>query len=801
MAELPSYQDAISRLDWLELVAPYVQCKDFANLCSVNRRFYATFAPRLWSDPLVTVRRLGLDPSDDLEWYLTFAFDRTKRLRESTRALVNTLDFRDFAKDTAHFSSDNSTRTLPESLRWLPRIFPDLRSVLLDGHAEADPAFLIASPPSEVVAAPPDHHHHHQQHLLVLSMAHCETQLPSAFFTSYKLQRLTYLDVSGLPGSLQPLLVAAHGRRHLAHLKVLKVGRREINDGLAMQLFQTFKGALWSLDMSGNNITDAILDSFAALCFNSPSLRSHSRFMTEGKLTFDGHGNDSHGRFMSIQESEWSATFSHPERYFVDAPIYSADATRDLQEYEAVRANGKTPLRRDTVDHVKAAVAGSMDRRAPAWSDVPHLDVCNAPAGITHLHLSDTQITSAGVDRLVRISQGQLEEFSCDGSLFQPVQCSDLKHQLPWLKSVRLYGVMGCAHVFRPVLSSNLRVLRIHHSLVTQIPTLETDGLSTMARLWIAETVIRDRSEMAFPQAFEPDMNPRLTSLTLRNIPRRSAGPLIQKILRFLKLMGIQEHAIREASQSTSRRSPALLHGLRHLRLEFEADPIEDPAGFSVADDLDAEGLMSMGEGEGFSFFGNEQSQPRSQNPPKKQAEGREAVVTHLADLSTGRLNRFPYDEIEGDYMGYRDTWSGQPFDRKVWIGPGVLGPSHAINEYMKLVTNSSLRTRVGPATPAHIKAGVPVGALLFHAAWDAMIMPSELKPPTTVELHGMRDVLEAVKTFRLESRAGHEAAKKAAVGGTSRPGGPPQHGFWSGRLEVFAQQSMAHYRTPNYWR
>ncbi|TEA15833.1 hypothetical protein C8034_v002004 [Colletotrichum sidae] len=64
MAQLPSYQDAVSKLDWLELVGPHIECRDFANLCSVNKRFYAVFAPRLWNDPLVTVRQLGLKPSD-----------------------------------------------------------------------------------------------------------------------------------------------------------------------------------------------------------------------------------------------------------------------------------------------------------------------------------------------------------------------------------------------------------------------------------------------------------------------------------------------------------------------------------------------------------------------------------------------------------------------------------------------------------------------------------------------------------------------------------------------------------------
>jgi hypothetical protein len=64
MASLPSYEDATSRLDWLELVAPYVPVRDLGRLCSVNRRFYRVFAPRLWNDPLPMVRTLGLQQSN-----------------------------------------------------------------------------------------------------------------------------------------------------------------------------------------------------------------------------------------------------------------------------------------------------------------------------------------------------------------------------------------------------------------------------------------------------------------------------------------------------------------------------------------------------------------------------------------------------------------------------------------------------------------------------------------------------------------------------------------------------------------
>ena len=48
MASLPSYQDAVSA-DWLHLVAPYISHQDVPSLCRVNRRFWETFAPRIWS--------------------------------------------------------------------------------------------------------------------------------------------------------------------------------------------------------------------------------------------------------------------------------------------------------------------------------------------------------------------------------------------------------------------------------------------------------------------------------------------------------------------------------------------------------------------------------------------------------------------------------------------------------------------------------------------------------------------------------------------------------------------------------
>ncbi|KAF3361039.1 hypothetical protein VdG1_01048 [Verticillium dahliae VDG1] len=792
----PSYQDAISRLDWLALVAPYVAVTDYPHLCSVNSHFCSVFAPRLWNDPLRSVRVLGLEPSHDLDWYFHFVFVRAPRTRPSVLRLVTVLDFRDFAKDNTQFSSDDSPKTVPETFRRLPTLFPRLRCILLDGHVEADPASLAATHASGGVVQP-----------LLLSIADCDAHLSMSFFTSGFLRNIVYLDVSCLPGSLQGLLTTAQAPGGLPHLRILKAKGRELDDSAVGSLCEAFRRRLWSFDLSDNKLSNSIIAALSTMHAGATALRTDAHFEVEGTLLRSADpGDDLYGPFMFIRESDVSAEFCHPDRFFADAPAYySVDG---VYGHDSVRSDGRAPLRSDAAASIKTVLAGGLDHPAPDDAQLTQLDVCSAPYGLTHLDLTGNRLTSFGVDKLLRTTPGQLKSLACDAPLLETY---GVPWPGAWPKGTKMYGILGSAHAFRPVFSSNLEALRIHHSFVTQIPTLETTGMSTMARLWFAETMIRDFSETAYPQAFVPDMNPRLTSLTLTKIPRRSVGPLTSKLTHFLRLAALQEQAIGDTSPSTRRRrrSPAVLRGIRHIRLEFETDPVEDPAGWSNEDDLDANRLMDMGVEEGFSFFQDENIVPKPKLPPRPMVaaphmtsafETSAAVPSSAGTGPSARLKHEPYTLNTSEYISHTLRWAGEPYEARVWIGNGIPGPSAAINAYMTALCDPTMRTGiVGPATPAHVKAGVPAGVLLFYAAWNAIVVPKAARTPSKAEVHNMHDVITALKAHRLKTRAAYETARDRAS--TDKGAAAEPHLFWSGKLEVVTQQSMAHYRSSRYWR
>ncbi|SPO04270.1 uncharacterized protein DNG_06953 [Cephalotrichum gorgonifer] len=767
----PSYEEAVvsRHLTWPSLVAPYVPATDYPSLCLVCRRFNDVFTPLLWRDPLVTIRKLGLDPADDFTWYFKFIHKRAPTTKYSTRAHVLSLDFRQMARVSYHYRGESA---ITSTFRFVPTLFPNLRCVLLDGDAESD-AHALQSTPWHALG---------DGGLEVLSLSGCQFLLGSTFFEgSEGLRALVCLDVSGLPGSIRPLIGAAAG---LPRLRILKARGRELGAGDAVDLAKAFAGMLWSLDLGDNPLPDAVLPHLRELMMHSPSLRTAAHVEVEGRVEWmSQRGTSQFGPFYHVVESSQSGTFSHPARYLADSPSYHGD-----QEGAApVRGDGRAAIKSDSVDVVKQAVTADPEA-SPSVAEAVLLAAHSNAASLclTHLRLSNTKVTAPGVEALIRMSPGQLEIVDCD-SMRIPLK---LSWPRPWPKSTRLYGMLGSSHIWRPVFSSNLRALRIHHSVVTQIPTLEAEGLSALNRIWLAETAVREKCEMAYPQAFVPDMNPRITSITLTKIPRRSSGPLIEKITNFIELASIQERDIADATISSSRRAPMMLRGLRHISLEFEADPMEDLSQLSLSGDLDVEGLLDM-DRESFTFF--------DEGPSGRDARSREQRASPQ-DPNPIDNSRFKASEgvvLEGECIVHTDKWLGNVFRARVWVGTGVPGPHPAVNAYMDLVRSADLRKVIGVASPSQVRAGVPTGSLLFLDAWEAIVVPAVMREPGRGVLEGMRDVVAELKRYRVATRQAFAAEERRVGKGRVRRGAP--HYFYTGAVEVVAVDSAN--RGSEYWR
>lgn len=97
MEQLPSYQDATGKKQWLELVVPYIDPSDYQSLCCVSRQFHSHFAPRAWKDPLAVVRTLNRDTAyGEHSVYLSLLAGcarKAKRLTDLYKTTIGTQNF------------------------------------------------------------------------------------------------------------------------------------------------------------------------------------------------------------------------------------------------------------------------------------------------------------------------------------------------------------------------------------------------------------------------------------------------------------------------------------------------------------------------------------------------------------------------------------------------------------------------------------------------------------------------------------------------------------------------------------
>ncbi|TLS25053.1 hypothetical protein PpBr36_06960 [Pyricularia pennisetigena] len=827
---LPSYTAATTRFEPWSIVAPYVPAASYASLCLTSRTLHAHFAPRLWNDPLRMVQLLRLDRNEELGWYLCrFIGGSVKVARESTRALVLVLDFRNFATFTAHFPSPTVEEALEDTIRRLPAMFPRLRCLLLDGHPAFDPGSLTRAAAVARTARQqnPDMPAYKP---LLLSIAGSKNELSVSYFASEYTRNLVYLDISRVPGSLRtPVATGTFGPRTLPCLRVLKARGRELGDTGVKALCTAFGRQLWSLDVSCNNITDAGLTAIIACCVPNLSLWSDTRYDVEGKVTIL-HLLEAHEArpFVTIKESDFSTSFCHPERHFADSPAY------ELSENAVQRPDGLATLLRDGPDDLLRFIAGGAgeDVAPEMVEEVMASRHCRG-LGLTHLAIRENRLTQAGVERMIQICRGNLEYLECDMTVMR----TRLNLFSPYYHGQsRIHGLLGSSWLFRPVISSSLRSLYVHHSAVTQVPTIIMIGNqdSSLTDAWLAEMMILPRAELAWPGGgFVPDMNPRLTSLTLTNLPRRSAGPLVEKLKQFLRLLYEQEQTIGSTRRAllmdrASARTSVMLKGLRHLRLELDHYSDQSPDdGKGMTDKLDAATDVYMDQpSHEFSFFHTW----GPETTPSRPGEDRIAVDYPAPNAPERTLPIAPAtvdsektgQEIVNLSFSHNDAFtmsclapSSTP-QVSVWIGPksffhetgndGEHGHHPAITEYVRNVKSMpSLRTDVGPATPPQVRAGVPHGVCLFQAAWEAILLAAldsalagvqgsdrngmqnqalglpRLRMPTSGDFDNMVDIVSELKRFRAAERA--------------------EGRHWTGSLEVVHMPRDDAARDTGFWR
>lgn len=714
-------------------------------------------------------------------------------MRLATRSLVLCLDFRGLDLASYHFFEQQVWKSEGNKETWtkLAIVFPKLRCVLLDGS----PEWLVDFVTSELQIDPGSATTTALNPIFMLTAREAATILQPTFFRSPCMTSLVYLDLSYASGSLKGFLTTAS----LPSLRVLKVQGRDMGDDTALLLFQVFKQQLWSLDLSENRLTDVVVEPMRHTIFRPTSLRSPAYFDAEGLLNWvAGAGEHWYGAYVFLEESEQSSVLSHPHRHLADPPTYTRHAEQTSQEHANVRHNGRRPVRRDDAESIKQVLLGRVGQLPPSVDNFKGRDICTT-YGMTHLRLNGNALSHHGVESVIRAAPGHLEHLECDSSLIEiPMQ------RLPrWLATARFTGFIGASHLLRPVFSPHLQVLRVHHSLVTLIPTIRTEGLSVGDGLWISESILEPRIAMAYPQPFVPDMNPRLYSLTLTEVPRYSTGPVIEKILSFLKQASIQERAIHDTDVRNSHRNSSTLEGLRHLHLEFGEDPKEAGPDALGLDDIDTTKLLSSEDVE-FSFFGSASwavsSTPAINPEMQRQSDGNQFHhETPLFRPDDPPAYRPGYAETVDNYEYHSGVWNGRAFSVPVWVGKDVSGPHKAVNEYVRLLNDPSslgtLHTNVGPASPCHVMAGVPAGSYIFHAAWDAILAPPVVRKPTAAELD-MRDVVAAIKDYRAKTKTALTALQKAA-GTMDVPLGEP-HYHWSGKLEI-SYPSVSH--DPGMWR
>ncbi|KAI9732493.1 MAG: hypothetical protein M1818_007531 [Claussenomyces sp. TS43310] len=598
---LPTYAEATKKPtaeDYLHLIAPYVRMEGMHAFCLAGKVANEIFMPLLWAEPT----KLLFSSRNPYRKMRKFG-QRLPEVRKEVRQLVLKLDFRPLQKSRSLLSellSDQSCAILPcfnaigTWYQCIGPLLPSLKFVILDRQNTAGRDRSSSNDESlqDEDAAFPDDFGLPNSNLapFLLSAVGCSTTRRENIIQEPFSKHLLYLDISDTTYQNRNYIHFLKNQT-LPFLKVLKLRNVNLTNAELESILDRFGRQLFSLDVRGNALTDPIIVHITKNLFVRPKPKLE---------TVDGfQAICITPRFNSEEQTICYLEESSPPSYTAEHVRHDTDRYLPAEERQMILSDEEEELTKLCIDDWNDYKKTIQRGHEPAVRNFISRN------GLTHLYLSNNRFSHLALLRLLSeprwfkvIDFGSAEHYESASGGFR---LSD---------TFRLLCQAGSIASLTSLCVPHLETLRIHHSIVTLLPTVVSltpyYSIGEYPAKLAEEFVPRDTPA----GGWEPDMLPRLHTLTLTSLPRRATRVLIRNLCVFLDKAALQEAAIARVT-SSSRRAPKILLGLRVIRLEFVTSGTEERiyAGVSLSGDPDADEFHAQAKGD-FSFFRDDAPRP-----------------------------------------------------------------------------------------------------------------------------------------------------------------------------------------------
>ena len=326
-----------------------------------------------------------------------------------TRSLVRTISFpSNISLDESWFDADVQDQWLSHALQSLPL----LQSVSVPGRAGLINGALSCLQATHSTGNQRLCEHASNYRLRLLNVSHCGSIGSGQLLKTLRLlPRLTFLDLSYSDIIFAALRTACESSA-LPELSVLKLKGIGLQDWQLSALARALGTRVWSLDLSGNQLTDVCVDELLDYCFCSPDY-DHS-----------DHSNPSaNPQTGPLHTSPWDKKWDE-ERWVANQLAHAHDHVESLQTEK----------------------------------------------GVECLYLSGNNLTATGFERLLQT--GRLRALDC-GTILLP---NDDRPKPSNLSRADFCEVFGAASLIPVLQSPRVRLhlywLRINHQYVTGASTL-----------------------------------------------------------------------------------------------------------------------------------------------------------------------------------------------------------------------------------------------------------------------------------------------------------------------------------------